>query len=74
MFKMFVTVFLILSISLLTQSAPAADPAPAPCVEYFEEVCEPVLAPPLPGCDDCDSRVVTLCRNEIRRTASCFEK
>ena len=34
MFKMFVTVFLILSISMLTQSAPAADPAP--CAQEIE--------------------------------------
>ena len=48
MFKMFVTVFLILSISMLTQSAPAADPEPASsdsahCQSISEETCEIVL-------------------------------
>ena len=46
MFKMFVTVFLILSISMLTQSAPAADPAP--CAQEINIPvleCEPVFDP-----------------------------
>ena len=40
MLKMFVTLILVLSISMLTQSAPAADPAPAPCSSVPEEICE----------------------------------
>ena len=46
MFKMFVTVFLILSISMLTQSAPAADPAP--CQRQIKIpvlLCEDVFDP-----------------------------
>ena len=42
--KMFITVLLIISLSLLTQSAPAADPAP--CVQIIDipiMACRPVL-------------------------------
>ena len=44
--KMIVAIFLVLSISMLTQSAPAAEPAPAPCtpqgpcIEVPERICE----------------------------------
>ena len=42
---MFVSALLILSISMLTQSAPAADPEPASahCQSISEETCEIVL-------------------------------
>ena len=43
MFKMFVTLFLFLCISMLTQCAPAAAPAPAPCVQRPVEICETII-------------------------------
>ena len=38
--KMFIAIFLILSLSMLTQSAPAAEPAPDPCRVSPEQICE----------------------------------
>ena len=42
---MFITVLLILSISLLTQSAPAADPAPCVLINRPIMACRPVFDP-----------------------------
>ena len=58
MFKMFsVTLFLVLSISMLTQSAPAADPEPQECQPIKEPYTHCALK-----CSECEPDCITLFR------------
>ena len=67
--KMFVAIFLVLSISMLTQSAPAAEPEPAPCSIVPEPICETRSSIDENGRPIQEER----CRIVERISASCFD-
>ena len=69
MFKIIITIFLVLSISMLTQSAPAAEPAPAPCRVSPEQICETRSSLDENGQPIQEVR----CRVVERLSSSCFE-
>ena len=72
MFKMFVTLFLVLCISMLTQCAPAADPAPAPCIQLPVEICETIIEF-TGGGQTLDGKPRLKCRIEFKTEGDCGE-